>query len=117
MKTKNEARAKRKQSIRKRVTGTGERPRMTVFRSAKHIYVQVVDDLHGQTLAATSTLDKELRGQPGKKSERAKAVGMEVAKRCLSKGVQKVVFDRNGYLFHGRVKALADGARESGLSF
>ena len=119
MKTKVEARAKRKLSIRKRVHGTAERPRLTVFRSAKHIYAQVIDDAARKTLAATSTLneavEKELAGL--KKKDKAKKVGAAIAKACIAIGVKQVVFDRNGYIYHGRVSALADAAREAGLQF
>ncbi len=116
---KEEARDKRKHSIRKRVHGTTERPRMSVFRSLKHIYVQVVDDVTHKTLCAVSDLDEkvqaELKGL--KKGERAKKVGTEIAGRCLKQGITQVVFDRNGFIYHGRVSALADGAREAGLKF
>jgi large subunit ribosomal protein L18 len=118
-KTKEEARDKRKMSIRKRVHGTAERPRMSVFRSLKHIYVQVVDDSTGKTLVASSDLDDKVKGETSgkKKKDRAKLVGAAIAKRCLEKGIQQVVFDRNGFIYHGRVSALADGAREAGLKF
>jgi large subunit ribosomal protein L18 len=118
-KTKEESRAKRKLSIRKRVNGTPERPRMSVFRSLKHIYVQVVDDQTHKTLVATSTLDEAVKGELGglKKKDRAKKIGAAIAKRCLEKGISQVVFDRNGFIYHGRVSALADGAREAGLKF
>jgi large subunit ribosomal protein L18 len=112
-------RERRKLRIRKRVTGTSERPRLSVFRSAKHIYAQVIDDASGNTLAFASTLSKDLRGTFGEddKTEAAKKVGALVAKICKSKGIEKVVFDRNGYLYHGRVSALAQAAREAGLEF
>jgi large subunit ribosomal protein L18 len=110
-------RLRRKVSIRKRIRGTGERPRLAVFRSARHIYAQIIDDESGRTLVTASSLDKELRTKKLKKLEVAKAVGGLVAARCKSKSLGEVVFDRNGFLFHGRVKAVADGARESGLSF
>jgi large subunit ribosomal protein L18 len=112
-------RLRRKKRIRKKVFGDGERPRMTVFRSAKHIYAQVIDDLNGKTLASASTVSKDLRGGVGEgnKTDAAKKVGALVAEQCKSKGITKVVFDRNGFLFHGRVKALADAAREAGLAF
>lgn len=117
--TKTDARLKRKQSIRKRVTGSGERPRLSVFRSSKHIYAQVIDDDQQGTLIAASTLEpgleEALKGL--KKKDRAKRIGMVIAERCLQKGIDKVVFDRNGYIYHGRVSALADGAREGGLKF
>jgi large subunit ribosomal protein L18 len=118
--SKLEGRARRKLRIRKKVQGTSERPRLSVFRSAKHIYVQVIDDVAGSTLASASTLSKDLRGGLGegdKKTVAAKKVGALVAEQCKSKGITKVVFDRNGYLYHGRVKALADAAREAGLDF
>ncbi|MCC6526236.1 MAG: 50S ribosomal protein L18 [Polyangiaceae bacterium] len=116
---KNEGRERRKLRIRKRVSGTPERPRITVFRSAKHIYAQVVDDTQGATLAYVSTLSKDLRGQLGEatKVDAAKKVGALLAEMCRSKNITKVVFDRNGYQFHGRIKALAQAAREAGLDF
>ncbi len=118
-KQKEEARAKRKLSIRKRVNGTPERPRMSVFRSDKHIYVQVIDDQSHRTLVAVSDMDESVKGELKglKKKERAKKVGAAIAKRCVEKGIQQVVFDRNGFIYHGRVSALADGAREAGLKF
>jgi large subunit ribosomal protein L18 len=116
---KEATRIKRKLGIRKRVEGDNERPRLTVFRSASHIYAQVIDDNHGTTLAAASTLDKAIRdGLKGKKkSDAAKEVGKIVAERAKKAGVQAVVFDRNGYRYHGRIAAVADGAREGGLNF
>ena len=119
MKTKVEAHEKRKMSIRKRVSGTAERPRLTVFRSAKHIYAQVIDDEAMRTIASTSTLAEAVRGDLGglKKKDRAKKVGQAIAKACLAAGVEKVVFDRNGFIYHGRISALADAAREAGLKF
>jgi large subunit ribosomal protein L18 len=115
----DEARSHRKSRIRKKVEGTPERPRLTVFRSAKHIYAQVVDDTKGSTLVTVSTLSKDLRGDAGDKAktDAAKLIGAAVANACKSKGIAKVVFDRNGYLYHGRIKALADAAREAGLDF
>ena len=112
-------RDRRKLRIRKRITGTDERPRMSVFRSAKHIYAQVVNDVRGQTIAHVSTLSKDVKGAIGddNKSDAAKKVGEAVAKVLLAKGIKKVVFDRNGYLYHGRIKALADAARKAGLEF
>jgi large subunit ribosomal protein L18 len=114
-----EARLNRKKRIRKKVEGTPERPRLTVFRSAKHMYAQVVDDTKGTTLLQISTLTKDLRGDVGEKVkiDAAKVIGAAVANACKAKGIAKVVFDRNGYLYHGRVKALADAAREAGLDF
>lgn len=109
------AREKKKLRIRRRVKGTEERPRLCIFRSARHIYAQIIDDTKGVTLVSASTLDTE--GFKGANKDTAKAIGAEVAKRALSKNIKNVVFDRNGYLYHGRVKALADGAREAGLNF
>lgn len=106
-------RARRKARIRKKVVGTTERPRLSVFRSAKHIYAQVIDDSTGRTLAATSSK----AGGEGAKTDRAKAVGSAIAAACKDAGIEKVVFDRNGYIYHGRVKALAESAREAGLQF
>lgn len=114
-----EARVRRHERIRRKVHGTAERPRLNVFRSLQHIYAQVIDDDLGYTLAAASTLDPELRSQLEglTKSQQASKVGLLVAKRALAIGLKKVVFDRGGYPYHGRVKALADGAREGGLEF
>ena len=118
------ARQRRKKNIRKRVVGSSDRPRLTVFRSAKHIYAQLIDDSHmvdtakryrsSKTLVTVSSLSL---GQQGGNKEGASAVGAEIAKKALEAGVKSVVFDRNGYLYHGRVKALADAAREAGLQF
>ena len=112
-------RERRKHRIRKKVSGSSARPRLTVFRSAKHIYAQVIDDATGQTLAHASTLSKDLRGtfDDDKKVDAAKKVGALIAKICKSKKIDRVVFDRNGYLYHGRVSALAQAAREAGLEF
>jgi large subunit ribosomal protein L18 len=112
-------RERRKLRIRKKISGTVEQPRLTVFRTAKHIYAQVIDDSTGHTLAHVSTLSKDLKGSldEGNKTEAAKKVGALVAKICLSKKIERVVFDRNGYLYHGRVSALANAAREGGLKF
>ena len=119
--SKEKIRLRRKLSIRKRVSGTDERPRLTVFRSSKHIYAQVIDDTQSVSLVATSTLSKELSKAEGSdkktKREMAELVGASIAKACLAKGITKVVFDRNGYIYHGRVQALADGARKAGLDF
>jgi large subunit ribosomal protein L18 len=116
---KLEGRERRKARIRKKISGSGERPRLTVFRSAKHIYAQVVDDSGGGTLAAASTLSPDLKGtlKSDDKTGAAKKVGALIAKMCLERKVGKVVFDRNGFLYHGRVKALAEAAREAGLDF
>lgn len=106
--------------IRKKVRGTPERPRLVVFRSAKHAYAQIVDDVNGKTLVAASTLEKALKeevAQAKSPIEKFKLIGITIAKRALEKNIAQVVFDRNGYLYHGRVKALADGAREGGLKF
>lgn len=113
------ARLKRKKRVRKNIFGNQERPRLSVFRSSKHIYAQIVDDISGSTLVSASTLDNEYKEHrvEGKKVEIAKAVGNLVGKRALDKGIKKVVLDRNGFLYHGRIKALSDGAREAGLNF
>ncbi len=119
-KDKIEARERRKASIRKRVTGTTERPRLTVFRSNKHIYAQVIDDTSSSSVLTVSDLQKDLAQAveaAESKVDRAKIVGAAVAKACLAKGITKVVFDRNGYQYHGRVSALAAAAREGGLDF
>lgn len=110
---------RRKIRVRKKVTGTTERPRLNIFRSNKHIYAQVIDDTKGMTIAAASTKTREVAGQAAKlkKAEAAKKVGEAVAKIALGKGIDKVVFDRGGYIYHGRIKSVADGARESGLKF
>jgi large subunit ribosomal protein L18 len=112
-------RERRKLRIRQKISGTSEQPRLSVFRSAKHIYAQVVDDVSGSTLAHASTLSREVRGDvtEATKSDAAKKVGQAIAKLLLAKGISKVVFDRNGYLYHGRIRALADAAREAGLKF
>jgi len=111
------ARLKRKISIRKRLTGTAEQPRLTVFRSAKHIYAQVIDDASGKTLASASSKEKQLSGDNLPKKEMAKKVGELLAHRCKENEIGAVVFDRNGFRYHGRVQAIAEGAREGGLSF
>ena len=113
------ARQNRKGRIRKRIFGTEQRPRLSVFRSAKHIYAQLVIDSTGSTILAASTLSPDLRAEIGDldKSDAAKKVGQWIGKKAIEKNIQRVVFDRNGFLYHGRVKALADGARESGLVF
>ena len=118
MRTKAEIRTWRKKRIRKKVRGTASRPRLSVFRSAAHIYAQVIDDDEHKTLLAVSSLSKNLReGERADKSTLAKKVGETVARMCLDKDIKKVVFDRNGFVYHGRIKALADGAREGGLEF
>ncbi len=119
MDTKKAMRLKRKNRIRTKVSGTQERPRLTVFRSAKHIYAQIIDDTAGQTLISASTVEKQIREKEkaAGKVGAADEIGKLVAKRALEKGISSVVFDRNGYKYHGRVKALSDGARETGLDF
>jgi len=115
-----DARCRRKQRVRKKIRGTDEMPRLSIFRSSRHIYAQVIDDSSGRTLLEASSLSKELVveiGANGSNKKVATLVGTIVAKRALKNGIKKVVFDRNGFLYHGRVKALAEGARESGLSF
>lgn len=116
---KNKARLKRHLRVRKKITGTTARPRLSVFRSSKHIYVQLIDDVKGVTIASASTADKELAAQIGNGGnvESARKVGQLVAERAKAKGVTEVVFDRGGYLYHGRIQALADAAREAGLEF
>ena len=112
-------RERRKLRIRRKISGTPEQPRLTVFRSSKHIYAQVVDDVAGKTLAHASTLTKTVKGgiTEATKTDAAKAVGKAIAEALKKVGVERVVFDRNGYLYHGRVRALADAAREAGLKF
>ena len=115
--TKIERRYRIKKRIRKVISGTAEKPRMSVFRSNTQIYVQFIDDKTGTTLVSASSRCKEIAEQKVNKTEQAKLVGKLAAARALEKGVEKVVFDRNGYLYHGRVKSLADAAREGGLKF
>ena len=114
-----EKRARRHYRVRQKLSGTGSKPRLCVFRSLNHIYAQVVDDLQGRTLTSASTLDPEVKAETtGKsKADEAKLVGSLIAKRALNDGVKQVVFDRGGYKYHGRVKALAEAAREAGLKF
>lgn len=112
------ARRHRHARVRRRVSGTVERPRLAVFRSSLHIYAQLIDDRQGQTLASASSLDPDIRGDgDGTKTERSQRVGALIARRALDRGVKQVVFDRGGFLYHGRVKALAEAAREAGLEF
>jgi large subunit ribosomal protein L18 len=115
--TQLEKRTRIRMRIRKKISGTAERPRLAVFRSNKQIYVQVVDDLKGVTLLAVSSKEKELAKTGIKKTEQAKIVGKSLAARCKEKGIESVIFDRSGYRYHGRVKSLADAAREGGLKF
>jgi len=112
-----ERRIRRHRRVRKKVRGTAERPRLSVFRSLKHIYAQIINDEEGRTLVAASSLSPEIRGMQGAKTDIARAVGRLIAQKALEKGITKVVFDRGGYKYHGRVKALAEGAREAGLLF
>lgn len=114
--SKNEKRLKRKVRIRKKVSGSPERPRLCVYRSSKHIYAQIIDDCIGKTLVSASTVEKDFV-KSGDKKACASVVGKTLAARALENGIKMVVFDRNGYLYHGRLKALADGAREAGLDF
>src|SRR4051794_28368352 len=111
-----EARTRIRERIRRKIKGTEERPRLAVFKSLKHIYVQVIDDASGRTLVSASTRDKD-SGTKGSNTAAAKAVGALIAKKAKDKGVKRVVFDRGGYLYHGNIKALADAARENGLEF
>ena len=116
---KVQARLKRKKRIRKKLSGTQARPRLCVFRSAKHIYAQIIDDTSGNTLVSASSTEKAVAGQSSgeKKTATASQVGKVIAARAIEKGYKKVVFDRNGFLYHGRIKAVSDGAREAGLDF
>lgn len=114
---KNAKRLKRHYRMRKNLSGSAVRPRLNVYRSSKHIYAQLIDDVAGNTLASASTLDKELALESTSNKEAARAVGALIAKRAIEKGIEEVVFDRGGYLYHGRVKELAEGAREAGLKF
>lgn len=114
---KNKNRKKRHLRVRVNVKGTSERPRLNIFRSSKHIYAQLIDDEKGITIASASSVDKEFAGEAGGNIEAAQKVGELIAKRAIEKGHSSVVFDRGGYLYHGRVKALADAAREGGLQF
>ena len=115
--TKNERRTRIKNRIRKIVSGTEARPRLSVFRSNKEIYAQIVDDVTGTTISAASSRDKDISSAKGSKSELATLVGKAVAEKALKAGVDTISFDRGGYLYHGRVKSLAEGAREAGLKF
>jgi large subunit ribosomal protein L18 len=122
IKTKEDRRDRIKHRIRRRVRGTVERPRLTIFRSVSHVYVQVVDDMSGRTIASASTVEPTVKGSlpakvTGGNIAGAKAIGKTIAERLIETGVKQVVFDRNGFLYHGRVKALAEAAREAGLEF
>jgi len=113
--TKQDRRKRIKYRIRKKLSGTSARPRMTVFRSNQQIYVQIIDDVSGTTILSASSSEKGIADQKGNKSDKAKLVGKKIAEKATEKGIKEVVFDRNGYLYHGRVKSLADAARENGL--
>ena len=122
IKTKDDRRQRIKYRLRKRAVGSAERPRLSVFRSVSHIYVQVVDDMSGRTIAAASSVEPAVKGSlkknvKGGNIAGAKVIGKTIAERLIEKGVKRVVFDRNGFLYHGRVKAVADAAREAGLEF
>lgn len=114
---RQKARVKRHLRVRNKIQGTAAKPRLAVFRSEKNIYAQLIDDVAGVTLASASSIDKDFESKVGSNKEAAKAVGTLVAKKALEKGIEEVVFDRGGYIYHGRVKELADGAREAGLKF
>jgi large subunit ribosomal protein L18 len=122
IKTKEDRRDRIKHRLRKRVRGSEQRPRLTVYRSVSHIYVQVVDDMTGRTIASASSVEPSLKGTFAKQAKGgnvagAQAVGKTIAERLIEKGVKRIVFDRNGFLYHGRIKAVADAAREAGLEF
>jgi large subunit ribosomal protein L18 len=102
--------------IRRKVTGSSERPRLAIYRSLNHIYAQIIDDRRGQTLVSASTTEKDLRGQTGGNLDAARRIGQAIAERALAKGIEQVVFDRGGYLYHGRIKALTEAARAAGLN-
>lgn len=116
MAKKEESKLRRRKRIRLKISGTAERPRLSVFRSLKHIHVQLVDDLNGKTLMAVSTIDKDLKGTKSNK-DGAKRVGELMGERAIKQGIQKIVFDRSGYQYHGRIQVLADALREKGLNF
>ncbi|ERJ12372.1 50S ribosomal protein L18 [Haloplasma contractile] len=115
--SRNDVRKKRHLRVRKKISGTTEMPRLNVYRSNTNIYAQIIDDLKGETLVSASTLDKGANMPKGSNVESAKAVGKRIAEKALEKGIKSVVFDRSGYIYHGRVKALAEAAREAGLQF
>ena len=122
IKTKEDRRDRIKQRLRKRIRGSEQRPRLTVYRSVSHIYVQVVDDMTGRTIASASSVEPSIKGTFAKQARGgnvagAQAVGKTIAQRLMEKGVKRIVFDRNGFLYHGRIKAVADAAREAGLEF
>jgi len=117
IKTKNDRRVRIQLRQRKRISGTSARPRLSVFRSAKHIYAQVIDDLSGMTVASASTIEKAKKVDKGGNKGAAELVGQNIAQRAMSAGIVEIVFDRNGFRYHGRIKALADAARKAGLKF
>jgi ribosomal protein L18, bacterial type len=119
IKTKEDARLRRKKRIRKDIFGTAEKPRVSVYRSLNHIYVQAIDDRNGKTILSASSVEADVKGKAKKTGNKdtAKAVGELLAQKCKSKGIENVVFDRSGYVYHGRIKALADAARAAGLKF
>jgi large subunit ribosomal protein L18 len=117
MNTKLEARQKIRYRIRKKISGTAAKPRLSVYRSNTEIYAQIIDDETGNTLVAASSRDKDIAAQAGNKTEKSKLVGQAIGRKAKEAGIEDVVFDRGGFLYHGRVKALADGAREAGLQF
>lgn len=114
---RNKLRQKKHKSIRKKIAGTAQRPRLSVYKSSKNIFVQIIDDVTGNTLVSASTIEKDAKLENGSNIEAAKKVGESIAKKALDKGITTVVFDRSGYIYTGRVKALADAAREAGLQF
>lgn len=114
---RNQSRVRRHLRVRKKIVGTPERPRLCVFRSAKNMYAQIIDDVTQTTLVAASSVDKDFTSKIGSNKDAAKAIGEIIAKRALEKGIKTVVFDRGGYIYHGRVQQLAEGAREAGLEF
>ena len=117
IKSKKDSRVKKRRAIRNRISGTSKKPRLAVFRSNKQIYVQLIDDSNGSTIAASSSSDKKIANAKASKTELASLVGKNIAEKAIKKGINQVCFDRSGYLYHGRVKSLADGAREGGLKF
>ncbi len=117
MNSKVSARQKIRYRIRKKISGTSQKPRLSVFRSNKDIYVQLIDDINGTTIASASSREKDIAAQKGNKVDTSKKVGEAIAKKSQDLGIKNVVFDRSGYLYHGRIKAVADGAREGGLEF
>ncbi|KYH28827.1 MULTISPECIES: 50S ribosomal protein L18 [Clostridium] len=114
---RQKTRVKRHLRVRNKISGTAEKPRLAVYRSEKNIYAQIIDDVAGRTLVSASTLDKDYTGKVGSNKEAARTVGAMIAKKAIEKGIEEVVFDRGGYVYHGRVKELAEGAREAGLKF